>query len=102
MPDLKLNLVFGNHGGKFNPIFDGRVKADGIEFAASRMDIDQLFWRIPNKDDVDVAELSLTGTMWGMQHGKKWTAIPVSPAGSSPATPKRWCAPIPASKRPRI
>ena len=79
MPDLKLNLVFGNHGGKFNPIFDGRVKADGIEFAASRMDIDQLFWRIPNKDDVDVAELSLTGTMWGMQHGKEWTAIPVFP-----------------------
>ena len=79
MADLKLNLVLGNHTGRFKALFDGRVKPDGIELAPSTMDIDQLFWRIPNKDDVDVCELSLTGYMWGIQHGKAWTAIPVFP-----------------------
>jgi 4,5-dihydroxyphthalate decarboxylase len=79
MADLSLNLVFGGHPGKFQPIFDGKVKPEGIMLKPARMNIDQLFWHIPNKDDIDVAELSLTGTIWGKQHGKRWTALPVFP-----------------------
>jgi len=79
MAELSLNLVFGGHPGKFQPIFDGKVKPEGITLKPSRMNIDQLFWHIPNKDDIDVAELSITGTIWGKQHGKRWTALPVFP-----------------------
>jgi 4,5-dihydroxyphthalate decarboxylase len=79
MPELRLNLVFGSHPGRFQPIFDGRVKPDGIALNCSRMSVDELFWRIPAQDDIDVAELSLTGTIWGKQHGKRWTALPIFP-----------------------
>jgi 4,5-dihydroxyphthalate decarboxylase len=79
MADFSLNLVFGSHPGKFQPIFDGKVKPEGITLKPARMNIDQLFWHIPAKNDIDVAELSLTGTIWGKQHGKRWTALPVFP-----------------------
>ncbi|HKT19421.1 MAG TPA: hypothetical protein VJR47_15335 [Stellaceae bacterium] len=79
MADLSLNLVFGGHPGKFQPIFDGRIKPEGIALKTSRLKIDELFWRIPTKNDIDVAELSLTGTIWGKQRGKRWTALPVFP-----------------------
>ncbi len=77
MSDLKLDLVVGRHAGRFHALFDGRIKPEGIDLNPSAMENDELFWRIPNVDDVDVAELSLTGYMWGIQHGKRWTAIPV-------------------------
>ncbi len=81
MADLKLNLVLGKHPkpGLLDPLLDGAVKPEGIALSASSLDIDQLFWRVPVKDDIDVAELSLTGTLWGIQHGKRWTPIPVFP-----------------------
>ena len=79
MADLKLKLVLGHHSGRFQALFDGTVKPEGIELDASTMAIDQLFWRIPNANDIDVAELSLTGYLWGIQHGMRWTAIPVFP-----------------------
>ena len=79
MAELSLNLVFGSRPERFQPIFDGTVKPEGITLNCSRMSIDELFWRIPTQDDIDVAELSLTGTLWGKQHGKRWTALPVFP-----------------------
>jgi 4,5-dihydroxyphthalate decarboxylase len=79
MPDLTLNLVFGSRPGRFQPIFDGRVKPEGITLRCSRMATDELFWHVPVKDDIDVAELSLTGTIWGKLHGKRWTALPIFP-----------------------
>ena len=79
MADLNLNLVFGSQPGQFQPIFDGTIKPEGITLKTARVQTDELFWRIPTKDDIDVAELSLTGTVWGMQHGKRWTALPVFP-----------------------
>lgn len=79
MADLNLDLVFGSHPGMFQPIFDGRVKPEGITLKTSRVNTDELFWRIPSKDDIEVAELSLTGTIWGIQHGKRWTVLPVFP-----------------------
>jgi len=79
MADLSLNLVFGSHPGKFQPIFEGEAKPEGITLKPARTSIDQLFWQIPTKNDIDVAELSLTGTIWGKQHGKRWTALPVFP-----------------------
>jgi len=36
MADLSLNLVFGSHPGRFQPIFDGRVKPEGIKPARTR------------------------------------------------------------------
>ena len=79
MAELSFNLVFGSRPGRFQPIFDGRIKPEGITLKPSRMATDELFWHIPTKDDIDVAELSLTGTIWGNLHGKRWTALPIFP-----------------------
>jgi 4,5-dihydroxyphthalate decarboxylase len=79
MAELSLDLVFGSRPGRFQPIFDGRIKPEGIALKTSRLPIDELFWRIPTKDDIDVAELSLTGMIWGNQHDRRWTALPVFP-----------------------
>ncbi|NIO10426.1 MAG: hypothetical protein GTO40_21440 [Deltaproteobacteria bacterium] len=79
MADLKLDLVLGPHAGRFKPLMDGKVRPEGIELNAAIMAYDELFWRIPNDDNFDVAELSLTGYLWGIQHGKRWIAIPVFP-----------------------
>lgn len=79
MTDLKLKFVLGGHAPIFKALVDGRVRPDGIELDASTMAIDELFWHLPNIDDIDVAELSLTGYMWGVQQGKEWTALPVFP-----------------------
>jgi hypothetical protein len=101
MADLSLNLVFGSQPGRFQPIFDGRVKPEDIALKISRVSIDELFWRIPTKDDIDVAELSLTGTIWGMQHGQRWTALPIFPGWVFGCHTEPWCAATPASKSPR-
>jgi 4,5-dihydroxyphthalate decarboxylase len=79
MADLKLTFVCGAHANRFPGIFDGSVKPEGIELNASKISVDELFWRLPTRNDVEVAELSLTGYLWGIQHGKQWTAIPVFP-----------------------
>ena len=79
MAQLKLDLVIGPHANRFQPLINGKVRPEGIELNASIMGYDELFWRVPNDDNIDVAELSLTGYLWGIQHGKRWIAIPVIP-----------------------
>jgi 4,5-dihydroxyphthalate decarboxylase len=62
------------------PIFDGRVQPEGIDLIPSKVPPNDLFWRVPRFDPFDVAELSLTGYLWGKLHGRQWTALPVFPA----------------------
>ena len=65
MADLKLDLVIGPHAGRFQPLIDGKVRPKGIELNASTMAYDELFWHIPNDNDitprVGPSQLTLTG-----------------------------------------
>ncbi|HLY67969.1 MAG TPA: hypothetical protein VKU60_20690, partial [Chloroflexota bacterium] len=64
---------------RLRPILDGQVQPEGIDLVPSVIAPNDLFWRVPRFDPFDVAELSLTGYLWGIQHGKRWTALPVFP-----------------------
>lgn len=77
----KIELSFGcSTVTRIKPLLDGTVQPEGIKLIPSVIPPDDLFWRIPHHDPFDIAELSLTGYLWGVQHGKQWTAIPVFPA----------------------
>ena len=78
MAKLKINVVLG-HRGRFEALFDGRVQAEGLEMNASVTPYNDLFRIVPEDDDFDVAELSVTGYLWGLSHGRDWIAIPVFP-----------------------
>ena len=80
MSRLQLSLAIGSPDW-FRPILNGVVQPPGIDLIPSLIPLsDQLFWRIAKLNDFDVAELPLTAYLWGRQHGKAWTAIPVFPA----------------------
>lgn len=76
MARLQLSFAVGTVE-RVRPLLDGRVQPEGIELVPSVIPPGDLFWRIPKFDPFDVAELSLTGYLWGIQHGKAWTALPV-------------------------
>ena len=78
MAKLKINVVLG-HRGRFDALLDGRVQAEGLELNASVTPYNDLFRIVPEEDDFDVAELSVTGYLWGLSHGRDWIAIPVFP-----------------------
>jgi 4,5-dihydroxyphthalate decarboxylase len=78
MSRLQLSFAAGSVE-RLKPILDGQVQPEGIDLVPSVVPPNDLFWRVPRFDPFDVAELSLTGYMWGIQRGKRWTALPVFP-----------------------
>ncbi len=65
------------HPGRFKPLVDGRVKVEGVELKPSVIPFNDLFRIVPEEDDFDVAELSTTGFLWGLETGRDWIALPV-------------------------
>ncbi|HYR34608.1 MAG TPA: hypothetical protein VEQ87_09990 [Burkholderiales bacterium] len=60
------------------PIFDGRVKADGIDLLASDVFASELFWRQLKFGDFDLAEMSMSTLMMAVAQGdERWVGIPV-------------------------
>jgi 4,5-dihydroxyphthalate decarboxylase len=60
------------------PIFDGRVKADGIELLPSPVFASELFWRQLKFGDFDVAEMSMSSLMMAVAAGdRRWVGLPV-------------------------
>ncbi|MFM9970387.1 MAG: hypothetical protein ACKVQK_18505 [Burkholderiales bacterium] len=78
MSKLKINVVLG-HQGRFEALFDGRVQAEGLELNASVTPFNDLFRIVPQEDRFDVAELSVTGFLWGLQKARDWIALPIFP-----------------------
>ena len=59
-------------------IFDGRVKADGIDLLPSPVFASELFWRQLKFGDFDVAEMSMSSLMMAVAAGdKRWVGLPV-------------------------
>jgi len=60
------------------PIFDGRVKADGIDLVPSEVFASELFWRQLKFGDFDLAEMSMSTLMMAVAQGDtRWIGIPV-------------------------
>jgi 4,5-dihydroxyphthalate decarboxylase len=60
------------------PIFDGRVKPDGIDLIPSRVHPSELFWRQLKFADFDVSEMSFSSLIMARSKGdERWTGLPV-------------------------
>jgi 4,5-dihydroxyphthalate decarboxylase len=62
MANLKLNLAITDNP-RTRPIIDGRVTADGIDFAKTVLGPAEMFWRQLNSTEFDVSELSMSELM---------------------------------------
>jgi 4,5-dihydroxyphthalate decarboxylase len=62
MANLKLNLAITNNP-RTRPIIDGRVTADGIDFAITVLGPAEMFWRQLSSAEFDVSELSMSELM---------------------------------------
>jgi 4,5-dihydroxyphthalate decarboxylase len=76
---MKLALSIGMAANPSTwPIFDGRVKADGIDLLPSRVFPSELFWRQLKFGDFDVAEMSMSSLMMAVVAGdERWVGLPV-------------------------
>jgi 4,5-dihydroxyphthalate decarboxylase len=60
------------------PIFDGRVKADGIDLLPSEVFPSELFWRQLKFGDFDLAEMSMSTLMMAVAGGdQRWVGLPI-------------------------
>ena len=60
------------------PVFDGRVKADGIDLVPSSVFPSELFWRQLRFGDFDIAEMSMSSLMMAVAAGDaRWVGLPV-------------------------
>ena len=60
------------------PIFDGRVKPDGIDLIPSPVFASELFWRQLKFADFDVSEMSMSSLMMAVSQGDdRWVGLPV-------------------------
>jgi 4,5-dihydroxyphthalate decarboxylase len=60
------------------PIFDGRVKPDGVDLVASVVHPSELFWRQLKFADFDVSEMSFSTLMMAKAQGDdRWIGLPI-------------------------
>jgi len=60
------------------PIFDGRVKPDGIDLIPSVVHPSELFWRQLRFADFDVSEMSFSSLMMSKAKGdERWVGLPI-------------------------
>jgi len=76
---VKLQLSIGMASNPRTwPIFDGRVKADGIDLFPSEVFASELFWRQLKFGDFDVSEMSMSSLMMARAQGdERWAGRPV-------------------------
>ncbi|HLH26853.1 MAG TPA: hypothetical protein VK066_30370 [Chloroflexota bacterium] len=78
MADVTLTFAAGSTA-RLQPLLDGAVRPEGVDLQASVVPVSDIFWLMPHSEPYDVAEMSLTGYLWAIQHGRRWTALPVFP-----------------------
>jgi 4,5-dihydroxyphthalate decarboxylase len=60
------------------PVFDGKVKADGIDLVSNVVHPSELFWRQLRFADFDVSEMSLSSLMMARSKGDdRWVGLPI-------------------------
>jgi 4,5-dihydroxyphthalate decarboxylase len=74
---LKLNLAITNNP-RTRPVIDGRVTADGIDFAKTVLGPAEMFWRQLSFAEFDVSELSMSELMMIRARGdERFIGLPV-------------------------
>jgi 4,5-dihydroxyphthalate decarboxylase len=76
---MKLELSIGLAANPRTwPIFDDRVKPDGIELLPSEVFPSELFWRQLKFGDFDIAEMSMSSLMMAVAAGDdRWVGLPI-------------------------
>lgn len=76
---MKLSLSIGMADNpRTRPIFDGKAKADGIDFICTELHGSELFWRQLRFGDFDVSEISMSSLMMAVAGGDtRWVALPI-------------------------
>lgn len=76
---MKLKLSIGlMDNPRTRPIFDGRVRPDGIDLIPSDVFASELFWRELKFEDFDLAEMSMSTLMMAVAAGdRRFVGIPV-------------------------
>src|SRR5579872_7319147 len=77
MASLRLSLAITSNPRTW-PIVDGRVKADGIDFATTVLGPAEMFWRQLSFAEFDVSEMSMSELMMIRSRGDdRFIGIPV-------------------------
>ena len=77
---LKLTMACSNYD-RTRPLFDGRVKVDGIELNCLDLPIEEIFFRMLRHQEFDIAEISLSSyTVSLFAENAKFIAIPAFPS----------------------
>src|SRR3954462_8138884 len=75
--DFPLSIAMADNP-RTQPILDGKVKAEGIDFTCTCMHPSELFWRQLRFAEFDVSEMSLSSLMMAVAGGDdRWVGIPV-------------------------
>lgn len=75
--NLQLSIGMANNP-RTRAIFEGKVKADGIDLIPTAIHASELFWRQLRFGDFDVSEMSVSGLMMAVAGGdKRWVGIPI-------------------------
>src|SRR5260370_8807607 len=102
---MKLQLSIGlMKNPRTWPIFDGRVKPDGIDLLPSEVFPSELFWRQLKFGDFDLAEMSMSTLMMAVAAGDTpWGRIPRFTTRKlfPPHIPARRAAPLPKPATPK-
>jgi 4,5-dihydroxyphthalate decarboxylase len=60
------------------PLFDGRVKPDGIDLIMSPVHASELFWRQLRFADFDLSDMSFSSLIIAIAHGeRRWVGLPI-------------------------
>lgn len=77
MSDLKLTLACGGYD-RTKALQEGRVRAEGIDLTILNIDVADIFWRMLQYGEFDIAEMSFSNYLIELSTGKpRFTAIPV-------------------------
>lgn len=76
---MKLELSIAmSENPRTRAIFDGKVKADGIDFVCTALHASELFWRQLRFGDFDVSEMSMSSMMMAVAGGDdRWVGLPI-------------------------
>jgi 4,5-dihydroxyphthalate decarboxylase len=75
--DLPLSIAMADNP-RTRPIFERKVKPDGIDLICTALHASELFWRQLRFGDFDVSEMSLSSLMIAAASGDdRWVGIPV-------------------------
>lgn len=75
---LSLTFAIGS-AARFQPVLSGDIRPEGINLQGEATGVSDIFWAQPLTEPWDVCEMSLTGYLWAIQHGRRWIGLPVFP-----------------------